>query len=96
MVINMREERIAKVREMIGNEMSFTQLDNKMMEIGYYTGFNEGATSEIKQAGNVIYQVENNGIVDDEVLINFEITIDTEKDEAEEAFELKVLQVEEF
>ena len=58
-------------KELVNEEMSFTDLDNFMMESGYYSVFDDGATENIKQ--------DKNG-----------------EDEAEEAFYLKVTDVQEF
>lgn len=64
-------------KELLNEEMSFTDLDNFMMENGYYTVFDEGATFDIKWCKNVIYTA-------------------TDTNEAEEAFYLKVTDVQEF
>ena len=77
--------------ELTGREMSFTELDNRMMNSGYYSVFDDGATLDIKHDLSVVYtSIESN---EAEVIINFEITIDNSKDEAEEAFYLKVVNV---
>lgn len=36
-------------KELVNEEMSFTQLDNFMMENGYYSVFDDGVTADIKQ-----------------------------------------------
>lgn len=87
-------------KELLNKEMSFVELDNYMMDQGFYSVFNDGVTEDIKEDKNVIYafiEVDdagvNNGI---QVKIDFEITINNAKDEAEENFYLKVNEVEEF
>nr|DAZ39867.1 MAG TPA: hypothetical protein [Caudoviricetes sp.] len=81
-------------KELLNEEMSFTDLDNFMMENGYYTVFDEGATFDIKWCKNVIYTATDTN--EAEVQIFFEITTDNGEDEAEEAFYLKVTDVQEF
>ena len=81
-------------KELLNEEMSFTDFDNFMMESGYYSVFDDGATENIKQDGNVVYTATDSN--ECEVQIFFEITIDNGEDEAEEAFYLKVTDVQEF
>ena len=81
-------------KELLNEEMSFTDLDNFMMESGYYSVFDDGVTADIKQGGNVVYTATDSN--ECEVQIFFEITIDNGEDEAEEAFYLKVTDVQEF
>lgn len=42
-------------KELLNEEMSFTDFDNFMMESGYYSVFDDGVTADIKQDGNVVY-----------------------------------------
>jgi len=79
---------------LVGKEMSFTELDNKMMENGYWSIFNDGITDSIKSDKNIVYTANDTG--ECEVQLFFEITIDNSEDEIEEAFYLKVLRVEDF
>lgn len=81
-------------KELVNEEMSFTDLDNFMMESGYYSVFDDGATENIKQDKNVVYTATDSN--ECEVQIFFEITTDNGEDEAEEAFYLKVTDVQEF
>lgn len=81
-------------KELVNEEMSFADLDNFMMESGYYSVFDDGATENIKQDGNVVYTATDSN--ECEVQIFFEITIDNGEDEAEEAFFLAVKDVQEF
>lgn len=91
----MNKKSIVELREeLLNEEMSFMELDNKMMNSGYYSVFDDGVTSDVKADKNVVYTATDTNSC--EVIINFEITIDNEEDEAEEAFYLKVLSVEEF
>ena len=88
-------EKVEEIKkELVNEEMSFTELDNFMMENGYYTVFDEGATFDIKWGKNVIYTATDTN--EAEVQIFFEITTDNGEDEAEEAFYLKVTDVQEF
>lgn len=63
-----------------GNELH--DLDNFMMESGYYSVFDDGVTADIKQDGNVVYTATDSN--ECEVQIFFEITTDNGEDEAEE------------
>lgn len=80
--------------ELKGSEYSFEELDNFMMENGYYSIFNDGATSNIKDDKNVIYTAKDTN--ECEVKINFEITANNSEDEIEEAFYLKVINIKKF
>lgn len=82
------------VEEIKNEEMSFTELDNFMMENGYYSVFDAGVTADIKHDRNVVYTAEDTN--ECEVQIFFEITADNGEDEAEEAFYLVVKDVQEF
>lgn len=81
-------------KELLNKEMSFVELDNHMMTRGFYSVFNDGVTDDIKQCCNVYYT----GVETDEagVLIDFEIIINNEEDEAEEFFYLVVKGIEEM
>ena len=81
-------------KELKGNEYSFEELDNFMMENGYYSVFDDGVTNDIKEDKNVVYTATDTN--ECEVKINFEITVNNGEDEIEEAFYLKVINVEEF
>lgn len=80
--------------ELLNKEMSFIDLDNEMMVSGYYSVFDDGVTGDVKGAKNVVYTAKDTN--ECEVIIDFEITINNGEDEVEEAFELKVLKVENF
>jgi hypothetical protein len=81
-------------KELLNEEMSFTDFDNFMMESGYYSVFDDGVTADIKQDGNVVYTATDSN--ECEIQIFFEITTDNGEDEAEEAFCLVVKDVQEF
>lgn len=87
-------------KELLNKEMSFVELDNYMMNKGFYSVFDDGVTENIKQDKNVIYtfiDVDEAGInIGAQIIIDFGITIDNSEDEAEEAFYLKVNEVEEY
>ena len=80
--------------ELLNKEISFAELDNYMMSKGFYSVFDDDVTGNIKADKNVVYtNTESN---EAEIQIHFTITIDNEEDECEEAFILKVNQIEEF
>nr|DAY93381.1 MAG TPA: hypothetical protein [Caudoviricetes sp.] len=81
-------------KELLNEEMGFADFDNFMMESGYYSVFDDGVTADIKQDGNVVYTATDSN--ECEVQIFFEITTDNGEDEAEEAFYLKVKDVQKF
>lgn len=81
-------------KELANKEMSFTELDNYMMNNGYQTVFNDGATKEIKEDLNVIYTAADT--CECEIQINFKIAINNAEDYVEEDFILKVDGVYEF
>ena len=81
-------------KELKGNEYSFEELDNFMMENGYYSVFGDGVTNDIKEDKNVVYTATDTN--ECEVKINFEITINNGEDEIGEAFYLKVIDIEKF
>lgn len=91
----MKKATVEKIRtEFLGKEINFYNLDNYMSENGYYSVFDDGAIEDIKADKNVVYTgLDTNEC---EVIIEFEITIDSSEDEAEENFDLKVLSVEKF
>ncbi|MBZ9693376.1 hypothetical protein [Clostridium sp. M14] len=91
----MKKLMVNELKEMLENkEMDFLELDNKMVQSGYHSVFDDGATADIKEDKNVVYTaIDTNEC---EIIINFEITIDNGEDEVDESFELKVISVEEF
>ncbi len=91
----MKKATVEKIRtEFLGKEVNFYNLDNFMMENGYYSVFDDGAIEDIKADKNVVYTAMDTN--ECEVIIEFEITIDSSEDEAEENFDLKVTSVEKF
>ena len=91
----MKKLTVEKIRtEFLGKEVNFYNLDNFMMTNGYYSVFDDGAIEDIKEDKNVVYTATDTN--EAEVIIEFEITIDSAEDEAEENFELKVTSIEEF
>ena len=81
-------------KELKGNEYSFKELDNFMIKNGYYSVFDDGVTNDIKEDKNVVYTATDTN--ECEVKISFEITVNNGEDEIEEAFYLKVIDIEEF
>ena len=91
----MKKLTIDQLKDMLLNEeMSFTFLDNTMYNNGYYTVFDSGVTKDIKADLNVVYTAMDTYAA--EVQIFFEITADNGEDEVEEAFDLKVIDIQEF
>ena len=81
-------------KELKGNEYSFEELDSFMIKSGYYSVFDDGVTNNIKEDKNVVYTATDTN--ECEVKIRFEITVNNGEDEIEEAFYLKVIDIEEF
>ena len=81
-------------KELLNSEMNFSELDNFMMTNGYYSVFDDGATEEIKETKSVIYTAVDT--CECEVIINFTITIDNSKDEAEENLIMLITRIEKF
>lgn len=80
--------------ELLNCEMSFVDLDNFMMDNGYYSIFDDNVTEQVKSSRSVVYTATDTN--EAEIVISFDITIDNAEDEAETAFELKVTDIEEF
>ena len=80
--------------ELLNCEMSFVDLDNFMMDNGYYSIFDDNITEQVKSSRSVVYTATDTN--EAEIVISFDITIDNAEDEAETAFELKVTDIEEF
>lgn len=79
-------------KELIGKEISFIDLDNFMIDQGYYSVFDDGTTENIKNDLSVTYtSTETN---EAEILISFEITLNNAEDEVEEAFDLEITEIE--
>ena len=81
-------------KELLGKEVNFYNLDNFMMTNGYYSVFDDGAIEDIKEDKNVVYTAVDT--CECEVIINFTITIDNSKDEAEENFIMLITSIEKF
>ena len=89
------KKNINELREMLLNkEMSFMLMDNIVSSYGYYTVFDDGITKDIKNDLNVVYTAVDT--CEPEVKISFEIIIDNGPDEVEEAFYLKVTDIQKF
>ena len=89
------KKNVKELREkLLNKKMSFLLLDNIMSTNGYYSLFNAGVISYIKEDKNVVYTAVDTKKA--EVQIFFEITTDNEPDEIEEIFYLKVTDIQEF
>lgn len=85
---------VNELKELLLNEeVSFRELDNKMMENGYYSVFDDGIVGNIKEDLSVLYTAKDTG--ESEIKIDFIITFNNGEDETEESFYLKVTDVEE-
>ena len=74
--------------------IDFGDLDSFMTNNGYYSVLDDGVTEAVKRDKNVVYTATDSN--ECEVQIFFEIVIDNGEDEAEEAFILRVTDVQEF
>ena len=81
-------------KALVNNETSFAELDSYMVENGYYSVFDDGATDDIKADGRVCYTACDTN--ECEIIISFEITIDCGEEEDTANFILKVTDVCEF
>lgn len=91
----MKKMNVEELRnELLNEEFWFYKLDNFMEENGYYSVFDDGITEAIKRDKNIGYTATDTN--ECEVQIFFDITTDNGPDEAEEAFILKVTDVQEF
>lgn len=81
-------------KTLVNKEMSFAELDSYMVENGYYSVLDDGATDDIKADGRVCYTACDTN--ECEIIVNFEITIDCGTGEDPAAFILKVADVCEF
>lgn len=86
------DEKVRALREeLVGKEISFLNLDNYMMGKGYYSVYDDGATTEIKESKSVVYT--STETQEAEIFVEFEITNNNGSEESEEAFYLKVAEV---
>nr|DAD93474.1 MAG TPA: hypothetical protein [Myoviridae sp. ct0wg9] len=81
-------------KALVNKEMYFTELDSYMVENGYYSVLDDGATDDIKADKDVFYTACDTDVC--EIKINFEITIGCGEDEDTANFILKVTDVCEF
>ena len=82
------------LRNLKGLEFTFKDLDKKMVELGFYSMFEHGITSNVKFDRSIVYT--GKGSDSCEIIIDFEITVDNDENEAENAFELLVTDVNNF
>ena len=73
--------------------MSFMELDNKMMEIGFHSLYDDGVEENCKQDGNAVFTSVEREECEVQVQVHFDVT---GVDEDAGAFYLKVTKVEEF
>ena len=79
-------------KELLGKEINFQELDAYMIKNSFYSLLDDGITKEIKHDKNVTYTGIESG--ECEVLIKFEIIIDSVEDESEDNFILQVTGIE--
>lgn len=85
---------IEEVKKLEGQEMSFLQLDNRMIELGYFSVFGSGAENNIHEDQNIVYTSRNT--MECEVQIFFMIIHDHGENEDETSFILKIIKVDKF
>ena len=94
----MKAEELIKLNELRNNldgkELSFIELDNFMIKHGYYTVIDDGIIDNIKQDENVIYTSKQTN--ESEIQIFFNIIYNNGKDESEESFIIKIIEVGQF
>ena len=78
-------------KDLIRKEMSFRELDQYMINEGYYSVLDDDITEDIKSDLRVVYTSIETGVV--EVIIYFNIACNSSEDEVEEAFELIVHKI---
>ena len=81
-------------KALVNKEMYFRELDSYMVENGYYSVLDDGATDDIKADKDVFYTACDTDVC--EIKIKFEITIDCGEEEDTANFILKVTDVCEF
>ena len=79
-------------KELLGKEINFQELDAYMIKNSFYSVLDDGITKEIKHDKNVTYTGIKSG--ECEVLIKFEIIIDSVEDESEDNFILQITRIE--
>ena len=85
---------IEEVKKLEGQEMSFLELDNRMIELGYFSVFGSGAEHDIHEDKNIVSTSRDTMAC--EVQIFFMITHDHGEDENETTFILKIIKVDKF
>lgn len=80
-----------RIEELLNKEMYFMDLDNAMVENGFYSVLDDGIVEDIKRDRNVVYTGVETG--ECEIKIGFEITIDSGEEEGPESFHLRVTNI---
>lgn len=81
-------------KDLLNQELLFIELDNYMMQNGFYSVFDDGIIEYIKHDLNVIYTaIETNAA---EIQIFFNITINNGLDESPDAFYMKIIAIEKY
>lgn len=85
-------------REILGQEMDFYELDNKMVELGYISESDSGVWSNCLQDGNIVYSeiTDELGNTEPTIQIFFEVVIEAGEDEVSEATIVKIIEIEKF
>lgn len=80
------------LNNLVGQELSFIELDNIMQNNSFYSVFDDGVTENIKHDKSIYYL----STIDNEsaIIIYFDITVDNEEGEAEENFDLIITGIE--
>lgn len=86
---------VQQLKEILVNkEMSYIELDNEIMNSGYYSNFDDGTVEDVKENLNTVYTAKDT--CECEIQIDFIITINNDTEESEEYFYLKVIDVTEY
>ena len=85
-------------KDLLGQEMNFYELDNKMVELGYISESNSGVWNNCLQDGNIVYSetTDKLGNTKPTIQIFFEVVIKAGKEEISEATMIKITSIEKF
>ena len=81
------KKRLWTAQELIGKEMSFLDLDNKMCENGFYSLYEEGTEENCLDDGNAVFTSSETG--EYEIQIFFDVL----RDEGASCFRIKINDV---
>ena len=84
--------------EILGKEMDFYELDNRMIANGYLSEADSGVWDNCLADGNIVYteETDESGNAEPTIQIFFEVATEAGEDEASEASIVKITSVEKF